>query len=595
MSNLSLRVLLLCLSLLGIATTFTGCEVAELPSGADARDTRDTRDSALDSADELDSGLVACDPSAVDPGCADGQYCETTARVCVDCVGYIQRCIGAPASAQRETCVAPTASGPGLVEGGFYEPEPCGSGEVCTTTGQIGAPVRCDKQVCEAGFSTCLSAGSVKACNAAGTVEAVSQCGAGQACYTGTCEPIRHNVVLIFDTSASMWSYVNPAWNTGPGGASYTPIQCEGNPWAGPVGDRHDGPDGAGCFEDFPDCDDEASPLSSFTLSKNVFTSVVRDAIGRYAQFALQRFPQRDMPGVGPSCGSGWYAAQDEITGDDDLRTTDGSTWFKDNLGQVMVVPFPVRTTIDNTTTLLRWIDHKELLGAGPDACTVASDCGDGGRCADYNGQKRCYNHTDPELRAMSQTPLGKSLFYAGEYIRRFVRVDGKACTTDASCDSAGYLCRDLKCVDPYRKCKDDFIVLFTDGGESFHAAETDFFSPVVQAKRLAFGLDCQGDGDCRGDAKCSDNRCIGKDQTTLDTPNVAGEGFGALSAPDGTPISIKTTVITLNSLTAMNARIAYAGGGASVDVSAGDPESFQSALLSAMTPNYKCRPEDLP
>jgi|GEM_PF-1685039 len=589
-----------CLSFICLSS-LAACEVAELPGGkSDARDTRDndTR-TEVDAAVETDAGLVSCDPNAVDTGCGDGRYCETTARVCVDCVGYIQRCVGAAGRATRETCQPPVASGVGEVVGGFYEPDPCGSGEVCVATStRPGAPIKCMAQVCEAGFSTCEGAGHVRACNASGTVEGVSECAAGRACYTGTCELIRHNVVLIFDTSASMWSYVNPAWNSSGPGTSYSPLTCENNPHAGPVGDRHDGaPDGAGCFESFPDCDNEDQPMSLFTLSKNAFSAVVAEAIGGYAQFALQRFPQQDSPGASVSCSSGWYTAQEMITGDDDARTTDGSSWFKDNLGQVFVVPFPVRTTIDNTSTLLGWLDHKEVLGASPKSCTtatVAADCGANGRCADYNGQLRCFTHTDPELRAVSQTPLGKSLFYAGEYIRRFVRVDGKACTTDASCDSAGYLCRDSKCVDPYRKCKDDYIVLFTDGGESFHDQESDFFNPVVQAKRLAFGLDCQGDGDCRGDAKCIDNQCIGKDQTTLDTPNVPGEGFSALATPDGTPISIRTTVITLNSITSINARIAYAGGGASVDVSGGNPTTFRDALRAAMNPNYKCRPEDL-
>ena len=104
----------------------------------------------------------------------------------------------------------------------------------------------------------------------------------------------------------------------------------------------------------------------------------------------------------------------------------------------------------------------------------------------------------------------------------------------------------------------------------------------------------CDGDEDCRGDAKCMNQVCLGKDQSSLDTPDVNGEGYSALSAPDGTPISIKTTVITLNALPSINARIAYAGGGANINVSSGDPEAFRLALKQAMSPNFKCRPEDI-
>ena len=66
------------------------------------------------------------------------------------------------------------------------------------------------------------------------------------------------------------------------------------------------------------------------------------------------------------------------------------------------------------------------------------------------------------------------------------------------------------------------------------------------------------------------------------------------LSTPDGTPISIKTTVITLNASPSINARIAYAGGGTNLNVSAGDPETFEAVLRAAMSRDPKCRPEDI-
>lgn len=554
-----------------------GCDVAELPNtgdtktdtrdASDTRDTRDTKDSEADSGD----GLVSCDPRATPTGCPTGQFCESTAKVCVECVGLTERCVGDPATARRETCEAPVASGVGALTGGFFVDNPCGSDEVCVPRSTVS--VTCQPKVCEAGFAVCLSGSQTRACNASGTAEVTVTCDPGRACYDGKCEFIRHNVVLVFDTSSSMWSYTDPAY------ANQSAILCEQNQTP--------------CMPAFPECDGN-DPMTIFTLSKDVFSSTIDQALGGFSQFALMRFPQLEAPRAGVSCFNGWYASQEEMTGDDDHRTTDGGTWFAEHLGESVVVPFPVRTSLDNRETLLSWLDHRELLGATQTVCNVDDDCGPLGRCGVIDAQKRCFVHSDEELRAIGQTPLGKTLFYAGEYLRTKVRVDGKACTTDASCDSSGYVCRNEKCVDPYRKCKSDYIILFTDGEESVNQEETSFFNPVVQAKRLAFGLDCESDTDCRGGATCQDKVCLAPTQIGASMPNLPGDGYGALASVDGQPISIQTTVITLNQSIARNARIALAGGGPNIVVSTTDPATFKFELRRAMTPNPKCTPDDL-
>lgn len=547
-----------------------GCEVADIDGGK-----KDTRDTMADTGapDTADTAGTLCDPTAPDTGCAAGQFCETTARLCVDCVGFTQRCVGAADRARRETCQPPRAAGLGLItEGGYFVPDPCGIGEVCVPSGTVSAS--CAAKVCEPGFSTCISGGRVSRCDASGTRLTEETCQAGRACYSGACEPVRHNVMLIFDTSGSMWSYLDKD-------LSGTPFTCQAS--------------GTPCLREFPLCDDPEDPLTLLTLSKRVFAEVVDEAIGGFAQYALQRFPQFESPVNAPGCMVGWYGMSERMTGDDDSRDTTSASWFADNLGEVLAVPFPVRTTLDNSRAIARWLDDTELLGATARTCQLNADCGPNGRCGDYNGEKRCFLHENHELRANGQTPLGKSLFYAGEYIRRFVRVDGKTCTDDASCGSAGYLCLDGRCADPYRRCKDDYIVLFTDGDESQYQAETDFFNPVVQAKRLAFGLECQVDEDCRGGASCNLGKCVGPGQTYATTPEVeAGPGLSALTSPDGQPISIKVTTITLDGLASLNNRIAYAGGGVNVNVSSGDPDSFRALLYEAMTPNFKCRPEEI-
>jgi len=573
MSRLALRSpsIMLSLACLGV-----GCDVAEAPpSGRDAThtDARDTRDAdAREVAPDVGDGLTLCDPQGEAPngGCPAAMFCETTARVCVDCVGRRQRCT----DGRRETCDAPVATGFATLTGGFWRADPCAGDDVCVPDGIFAT---CEPRVCSPDPTTwrCVSPTTAEQCNAYGSSQIMRTCGEGRACYGGQCELIRHNVVLVFDTSGSMHIYRDPAF------AGKNPSQCV--PGGSPP-----------CLQPFPKCDDPASPLTLFTLSKTVFADAIAGSIGHYAQFALMRFPQReDATNVNDLCYFGWYDWRPRVTGDDDAFATTEGGWFDQNRGEVVVVPFPLRNNLDNGGQLLEWLDFEERLGASDTPCQVSADCGTG-QCGTLDGARRCFYHTDNELRAGGETPLGKSIYYAGEYLRRFVRVDGKACTIDANCGSAGYQCVGNVCRDPYRHCKDDYIVLLTDGQESEHKDETSFFNPVVQAKRLAFGLDCAGDADCRGGATCQDSVCVPPGMSINTMPRVVGDGHGALAAPDGQPISVRTTVITLNGLDFANARIALFGGGASLDVSGTDPQTFRQRLQQAMSPNYKCRPEDL-
>ncbi|MFO0746894.1 MAG: hypothetical protein U1F43_14665 [Myxococcota bacterium] len=568
-------------SMLLVTLALAACEVAEAPGSTDAS-TRDTLDAnAADSATQAsdadaagdagpettDAGLLVCDPTSAAPngGCPSGQLCETTAHVCVDCIIAEERCV----AGQRESCEAPVVTGVHAVSGGSWHADACAHDEACVP---VGIHATCEPQVCDPDPTTwrCLSATTARQCNAFGNEQQIVECQPGRACYEGKCEFIRHNVVVVFDTSGSMHDYLDRTFPGNPG-------TCDQNHTP--------------CLQPFPACDDPADPLTLFTLAKTVFADVIETTIGGFSQFALERFPQREAATNNPGCFVGFYTTDTEMTGDDESKVP--GAWFDQNLGEVLVVPFPLRNSLDNKAKLLEWLDFSERLGATDTACTTNDQCGTG-KCGQVNGEGRCFHHTDDELRANGETPLGKSLFYAAEYIRRYVRVDGKACTTDASCGSAGYQCVSGFCKDPYRKCKDDFIVLFTDGEESFFQDETSFFNPAVQAKRMAYGLDCTADADCRGGAVCTNHVCLGPGQTAGDVPTLGGDGFGALSSPDGQPISIRTTVITLDGQGVKNARIAHAGGGVNVDVQSSDPQTMRTQLIQAMTPNFKCRPEDL-
>jgi len=567
----------------GALLALAACQVAPLderdtsrPDGA----TSELPDGLPDAATDTGGGLVFCDPSAVETGCAPGLFCETTAYVCVECVGRRSRC---GADGVREVCEPPVATGVGQLTGGFFEPDPCGAGEACLAQGITAG---CAPIICEPHDSYCVDS-RVLACNATGTAEELITCQPGRACYEGACEFIRHNVLLIFDTSGSMYDYIDPEYGGNPSNC-----QSRGTP----------------CLQPFPACDDPEDPLILITLAKNVFAESIRTAIGGFSQFALQRFPQREAGSNAPNCLLGWYTVSDppNITGDDDAWATEAGGWFDQNMREAIVVPFPVRANRDNQAEILMWLDHVEALGATDTPCQTHADC-DGGRCGVVDGDKRCFHHTQEELRVGGRTPLGKSLFYAGEYFRRFVAVDGKPCTRNAECGSAGYVCRNERCVDPYRHCRDNFIILFTDGEETEYQSEGSFFNPVVQAKRLAHGLDCASDEDCRGGATC---KCVGAECTrrVCDVPgwSVPGVppsfdsgGYGALSATDGAPLSVRTTVLTFSQRVhgpgpITNARIAAAGGGAHLDIGADDPSTFQQLLIEAMTPDFKCEPEDL-
>lgn len=584
-------------SLVALAAAASACGGdAKIVSPVDTATAVDADAAVVDTTEEADTRVAYCTPNVAST-CPDGEYCETTARLCVECVTEVTRCGD---DGVRETCTAPVATGIGEVTGGVYVPDPCPSETVCV---ESGIHASCEPVVCEAGQSECVDA-QVLQCNANGTEQTLITCEPGRACYEGKCEFIRHNVLLIFDTSGSMYDYIVPSVPTttacaGPGTcpagqtcdddldgfclAPGTPIQCEAN--------------GGPCVPEWPTCDDPEDPLTLFALSKAVYADGIAQAIGGFSQFALQRFPQRESATNATNCWLGWYLPTSTITGDDDAHVTAAGGWFDENMAQAFVVPFAPRNNLDNTDKILSWLDNVESLSATDTPCTFDTDC-DGGRCGSYNGEKRCFHHSQEELRAGGETPLGKSLFYAGEYFRRFVRVDGKTCSRSADCGSIGYLCKDGACVDPYRKCRDDYIILFTDGEESQFKAESDFFNPVVQARRLAFGLDCTSDDDCRGYATCGLDGMCSVPGTEMPFSGISSDGYPSLSSPDGQPVSIRTTVITLQATSSdtisSNRRIAAAGGGVHIDVTATDPDAFKAALIQAMSPNFKCAPEDL-
>jgi len=569
-----------------LSLSAAACETAAAPPlERDAKSDTTNDASARDTSDSetLASGYVRCDRDSEEPngGCATGQYCETVAQVCVDCLSSIERCSD---RGTFQRCEAPTVQGFHQLTGGLFHDDACSGDDVCVPN-PLDFSATCEPKVCSPDPSTwrCLNSTTVEQCNAYGNEKITDECGSGKSCYEGLCQPIRHNVVIIFDTSSSMHDYIDAS---SPG----SPQQCVLNQTP--------------CWGPFPECDG-AEPLTLFTQAKKIFADVIANRIAEWTQFALQRFPQVEQIGNTPyannavGCVTGWYQAArapgvgafDTMTGDVDDK--ESGPWFEENLGQVLVVPFSRRINTSNTSQILEWLDFEEAIGPSTEPCSVDADCRGGqGRCGKLDGDNRCYYHSQNELRAMNETPLGKSLFYAGEYFRRFVRVDGKACTNAVSCGSAGYECVDGKCTDPYRYCKEDHIILFTDGDENVYKDPTSFFNPEIQAKRLKYGLECNDASDCRASATCEDHECVppGLARGTLHT--LDSGGYGALSSPDGEPISVQTTVISLNTGSANNHDIARAGGGPNLTVLSTQTEQYRTLIEQALDRDPKCRPE---
>lgn len=544
-----------------------------------APDLPDAADASLDSLDAADlsdaTSLVRCDPKFGSLACLGEQRCEAASLVCVDCVFDQARCTE---DGQREICEKPKVTGVAELTGGFWEPAPCASSEVCNPLS-----AECEARVCVPLVQSCNGAVRTRVCNEAGTgYVADVPCSSGQACYEGQCQPVRQNVLVIFDTSSSMHAPLDP---------TAFPVECEGS--------------AVSCLPDFPVCDGPPGDSQTlFSLSKRAFAEVLAESEGRGVQYALQRFPQIEDTRYAVSnslCHHGWYQHVGTMSGDDQSHDTETGDWFSENLGEVMFVPFPRRATLSNASQLQAWLDFTETVAPAwtPQSppCTQGTQCGVN-YCTSVDGVDHCVTHENPELRAAGQTPLGKSLFYAGEYFRRFVLVDGKPCEVSSDCGSTGYVCAEGTCRDPFRHCRDSLIVLFTDGGESAYADEAEFFNPAVQAKRLAVGLNCATTADCRGGASCQDGICLGGGQSTGNVPTTVDlDGHTALSRPDGSEISIRTTVVNLSGPTGgafgQNARIARAGGGETVAVTATDLESLKATLKSLLQVDPKCKPEE--
>ena len=216
-------------------------------------------------------------------------------------------------------------------------------------------------------------------------------------------------------------------------------------------------------------------------------------------------------------------------------------------------------------------------------------------------------------------TPLGKSLFYAGEYLRHQVLVEGKPCVQDQDCGSPHYTCEAGACHDPYGHCRDHIIILFSDGVETRNVPTADFFNPRVQAKRLHFGLGCDSDVDCLSGATCHSGICrapadLGNSaQLVCDAGETPCSSDGDCEDPcsgwggcpgdcapteplitstlngnhltdfNGKPMAVRVHVVDASGVEGNNSLVAVYGGGQHFDVNLNNPEELVASVYEIL------------
>ena len=445
-----------------------------------------------------------------------------------------------------------------------------------------GAPEDAAGFACDPATPVFCSAGQRFRCDP-GNGDIVSEpCALGEACVGGQCVGIQGNVLLLVDTSTSMNAVV---------GRDIYARDCVG----------------AGCPEwSWPACDDAAAPATRIARVKVALQRLFESDEAARLRMALQRFPQRGDDS--PDCDDGYNWGLRAMEDHNNQTSTSLETWFGANLGQVIAVPFSdgAEPPLD---ALNRWVDFTESTRPTAQACVNNWDCASNICEAD-----RCLEVSDPELRGVGFTPIGKSLFYAGEYFRHRVLVEGKACSADADCASPHHTCVDGACHDPLHECRPNVVVLLTDGGETEDRDPSAYFHPRVQAKRLHTGLGCMVDADCAGDGTCiegscqpanipyadgermcsvygtacaNDGDCIepctnGQCAVTCGPARVSGatQGpAGRITNYAGEPVSLTVHVVDASGVDRGNADIAAYGGGVQVGVDLADIDSLVERL----------------
>lgn len=555
-------------TLLFLAAALGACDTerrtlgfGKLPSGplyADAGVASDARDATATSV----SSLVA-EPLGTRLGC--GSPCASkgvTSSTCVE--GIAVQCI-----AGRIAC------------------DDCpGKGRDCRVEGAtVACRLGCEgdsvtqgnetfTRVCCPGATWCEGDAQAR-CDAAGLAVSREPCVKGLECYDGHCLPARPMVLVLFDTSASM------GWSA--------------------LGKELDSVDELRVSK-WPACELPTAPLTRLGISKRAWADLFSEPVFDTVAFALQRFPQHLLAGKSQHCPGGGYTPADLLTGHPastelfSVPDDASGAWFRDNLAEALLVPFPVNGPSSNRDSLRAWVDFNEKVVDTDTPCTTQADCPNGSCAQKGTGDDhRCTVLENPELRPTGATPLGLSLFYAGEYFRKFAVLEGAPCHLDADCPALGHLCDKGKCHDPNRFCRQRSVVMFTDGIDT--ASEGAWVAPSIQAKRFRYGLDCKTDQDCGKGATCASSGTCQPASEALDPckrlgfschiehedrtfPKAFAAGFTRLRDRLGAPIRITVHVVdATGAIGYENATVAAYGGGLLVPADLASPADLLKGI----------------
>ncbi len=245
---------------LALAWAGGGCGVSETTghTGGGGGGTSDAGEVAS-GADGAGADIMAT-PGGVDTtgpgdgaGDADGCPANTHRGPAGDCVDDV--CVPGVS-----TCATPTTVRLCDDQGASWSETECPDEEICELGG-------CVAPVCTPGTEGGCEDGRVLVCNSIGTGWTKGLCPNGQACQEGACHPVRPDVLLLVDTSASM--------NWRPDGSSV------------------DGCLGASCPSwTYPACDDVAAPQTRLGRVKDALTRLLASDGAASVSFALQRFPR---------------------------------------------------------------------------------------------------------------------------------------------------------------------------------------------------------------------------------------------------------------------------------------------------------------
>ena len=520
------------------------------------------------------TGTGADDPGA---GAASVGACDCLPEQHCDALG---QCLADLCVQGESTCATVEAIKHCDETGSSFTLEECGEDTRC----ELG---ECMPLVCASGQTSCAE-GLRVTCNSLGTDWAALPCAEAEVCQGGECIFVQPNILLLVDTSYSMNRLV--------GLDDETPVSCLGEegcpPWT------------------FPECDDMETPGTRLGVVKKILQELVTKGAESGLRLALQRFPQ--SPASPPTCFNGNYGPLLTMTQDNGAHNTVGEDWFQIYLNEVVIVPFDPDGG-DSVDALLPWVDFLETSVETGANCEVDGDCADG--FCWFGG---CERHENPELRGSNpETPLGRSLFYAGEYLRHSVFVEGAPCSDDADCGSPHHSCVEGACHDPLGKCRSTRIIVFTDGVESANYELDDFYHPRVQAKRLHHGLGCEALDECVGGASCEGGICrapagviedgakvcavselpcavdddcpafsCGSGQqcpgqcSLAEVTLVDGPGGDRLTDASGRAVSVQIHVVDASGIEGANQSIAAYGGGQHLSVDLGAAASIVASVL---------------